>query len=222
MYRRHKTGYAVHLYLGSLAGLTALLLHCLIDLQFRTAAAVGLYFFFILGVTAATVTGKQQRSSDLLPRVRFSGMRGRGILGLVSLFSFCCLIFQIGELRALALFPEIARAEMRMGKAGYEQKTTLLALESFAAYQGLDTAKKRDLCGRAARAMHLSPLNPRYHYIRSLCAESGGDLDRALADCRDALLLSPAQVVYSRQYGKLLDKRRDLETAPLFSKVHNR
>jgi O-antigen ligase len=210
MYRKRKNDYNAHLYLGTFAGLVALLLHCLIDLQFRGSAAVGLYFFFILGVNAAGITLEQHRSSTLPVNVAlFSGMRGWGILGLISLFSVCCLIFQIGELRALALFPEISTAENRMGKAGYENTADLLALEGFSVYKGLDAGGKKGTCDRATSALHFSPLNPRYHYIRSLCADSGDTLDRALADCRAALQLSPVQAVYSQRYGKLLEKKEE-------------
>jgi O-antigen ligase len=208
MYRKRNDRYVVHLYQGSLTGLVALLLHCLIDLQFGVSMAVGLYFFFLLGVNAASVTLKQHRNSTLsVNGVPFSGMRGWCILASIVLFSCFCTIFQIGELKALALFPEISTTEKRLGKAGYDQKAKLFALESFAVYKGFDAEKKKNACNRASRALHFSPLNPRYRYIRSLCTDSGETLDRALADCRVAFRLSPAQEVYSKQYETLLEKK---------------
>ena len=216
MYRKRRDDYVATLYLGSLAGLIALLIHCLIDLQFRISAAVGLYFFFLLGVNAASVTLKRhQRSNIHIPHARLAGLPGWSILAAVSLVSTFGLLFQFGELQALALFPEIENAEMRMGKAGYEKTSDLLALESFAVYKGLDAEKKEEVCRRAAVAEHFSPLNPRYHYIRSLCVDTGYDLDGALADCRAALLLSPAQSVYSRQYRMLLEKKGEKGAATL-------
>ena len=102
-----------------------------------------------------------------------------------------------------------------MGKAGFENTADLLALESFAVYKGFDAGKKAEVCRRAAQAEHLSPLNPRYPYIRSLCADIGNDLDQALADCSSAILLSPAQAVYSRQYQALLEQKGERGAAAL-------
>jgi hypothetical protein len=208
MYRKRRDRYVIHLYLGSLTGLVALLLHCLIDLQFGVSMTVGLYFFFLLGVNAASVKLKQHNNSTLSVNLApFSGMRAWGILASIVLFSCVCTLFQIGELKALTFFPEISTAEKRLGKAGYDEKAKLVALESFAVFKGFDAEKKRDACNRANSALHYSLLNPRYRYIRSLCTGSGETLDRAIADSRVAFRLSPAQKVYSRQYGILIEKK---------------
>jgi len=216
-YFKRKDGYVVHLYLGSLAGLMALLLHCLIDLQFRVTASVGLYFFFVLGVNAACVTLKQHRNSArTLNLNHFSGLRGWCAFGSLSLFTLFCLFIQIGELRALALFPEIAKAEKRMGKAGYDTKSDLLALESYAVSNNFDAEKKQEMCDHATHASNASPLNPRYRFIHSLCTDSQDAIDNALRDGRAALRLNPVQAVYFQHYGELLEKKGEEATAKPF------
>lgn len=216
MFRNRQDGNAIHLYLGSLAGLAAIFLHCLIELQFRSSAAVALYFFFVLGVHASSIAPRQTHWS-ILPTTtaHFSGIPGWSLWALLSLSSLVCLIFQLGEWRALALFPEISTIENRLGKAGYETKANLLALESFALYQKMTAEQKKDVCERASQAQRLSPLNPRYRYIGALCASQEDTPDLALEDCRAAFRLSPAQALYSQQYLKLMKQKSGNVTAAL-------
>lgn len=213
-YRKRRDGYVIHLYLGSLAGLIALLLHCMLDLQFRVSAAVGLYFFLLLGVNAASVALKQHRnSSSAAKTIRLTGWRGWCALALLCFASLLCCAVQIGELRALALFPELTAQEKRMGKAGYENRNELLALESFAKYQDVDAEQKQQTCNRAASAVRLDPLNPRYRHLRSLCNDADGQIDAAVADCRAALRLYPVQPLYYQQCAGLMEKKGDAEAA---------
>ena len=84
-----------------------------------------------------------------------------------------------------------------------------LTLHRLTKMLGFSTEKKKEVCSRATSALQLSPFNPRYRFIRSLCSNSEGNLPRALLDCRAALRLSPAQDVYSQQYRKLLERTRE-------------
>lgn len=214
---KRKDSYVIHLYLGSLAGLVALLLHCLIDLQFRISATIGLYFFLLLGIHAAAVALKQHPGSTRSLQVApFTGPRAWAGLGGLSLFALSCFVFQINELRALALFPEIATVEPRQGKAGYEDRAALLALENFAVFTPLTNEQKLEVTDRATRALRLSPLNPRYPYIRSLCADPQTQIDQALADGRTALRLNPVQAVYNQHYGALLAQNGQNDRAAAF------
>ena len=54
-----------------------------------------------------------------------------------------------------------------------------MALEGFADYAKMNDEQKREVFSRASQALQLSPLNPCYHYIRSLCMDSGNTLDSA-------------------------------------------
>ena len=213
-FRGRKDNLVVHLYLGSGAGLVAFLLHCLVDLQLRVSAAVGLYAFLLFAIHAASTTLKQHRDSRrIVPLVHFPAMRGTLITAGIALFVLVCAVVQLGELRALRLFPEIARAEARMGKAGYETKTDLLALERFAAFNGLNLEQQQDACDRADRAMGSSPFNPRYRFIRSLCAEPEENTARAMQDSLAALRLQPTQALYAQRYGMLLAARGEGEAS---------
>jgi len=213
-YIKRRDGYVIHLYLGSLAGLIALLLHSAIDLQFRISAAVGLYFFFLLGVNGASTALRQHRkSSGAEATAQLTGVRGWSVFALLCLGSLACCIVQIGALRALSFFPELAAQEKRIGKAGYENRNELLALEGLTKYQDLPAEQKQQSCDRAATAVQLDPLNPRYRYLRSLCDTADNQLDAAISDCRAAVRLSPTQSIYFQQYGGLLEKKGEAEAA---------
>lgn len=100
-----------------------------------------------------------------------------------------------------------------MGKAGYESRSELQALESFAKYQDLPAEQKQQACDNVASAVDLDPLNPRYRYFRSLCNDASGQIDAAIADCRAALRLHPTQSLYYQQYAGLMEKKGDAEAA---------
>lgn len=216
--RLRRDHYVLLLHAGSLAGLGTLLLHSLIELQFRMAGAITLLFFFVLGVNAACLALKRHHgsSASVVPVNPRRSINHQLALALLCLFSTAWLILQGGELRALALMPEIARQDRFLGKAGYETKARLLTLESGAWISDLDPAEKAATCNRATRAIHFSPLNPRYHYIRSLCTDVGHPQESALTDCRNALHRNPAQAVYLQQYATLLAEQGNTDQASFF------
>ncbi len=64
MFRVRKDGYAKHVYIGSLAGLVALLLHSITDYQFRQTMAIPLYFFVLMGINTAAIHGRRDTAAS--------------------------------------------------------------------------------------------------------------------------------------------------------------
>ncbi|NPA71984.1 MAG: hypothetical protein GXO35_04050 [Gammaproteobacteria bacterium] len=171
VFRRRRDRYAVHIFLGSLAGVTALLLHSTFEFQFNTTAAIGLYFFFLLGMLVASAHirfhGSQQ---TLLAAVNMSPVLRPVVMCFVISFFFASLFFQSGSLKAAHLsnvWPPIVSPLATNEELGrIEEKTQ--------------------------RYIHLSPLQFKGHFLRAIVLQHLARENEAQRELNTALCLAPA------------------------------
>ncbi|WP_161630030.1 O-antigen ligase family protein [Desulfogranum mediterraneum] len=189
MYRKRRDRWSKSVYLGSLAGAAALLMHAFVDYQFRRNGAVGLYFFFLLGFGAASVHARREgaRSSTLLRPVELSSVTKIIAVAMVSLFLLSSLTIQSRQVVAQWIAPDMF------------------------AFPGYQDADKLDaFTRRLQRAGRLDPLNPEYQHLLSW-ALAKDEPAAAQSHLLQAMRLSPATALYYQGYGGQLAKqgRRD-------------
>ena len=103
-FRQRRDRYAVHIFIGSLTGLSALLLHSILEYQFNISAAIGLYFFPLAGIMVVASHIKFHGSSEsLLHEVRLLPSQRCIFFCLTILFFLSSLVFRVGTLKASSL-----------------------------------------------------------------------------------------------------------------------
>jgi len=186
--------------LGSLVGISALLMHSLVDFNLQNGA-VGLYFFFLCGVLVAVANNRYQHYTEvsLLPRM---GVRRHKMLILTAGFFL------------------IAAAVVQFG--------ILLAANSYARVSGIYVSRylAPDLAGQvddALRgAMRFDPLNGIYPYRRSGVAQVQGNLQDASAYALDAARLQPMKGEYLQRVAALLPPGSENKAEELMREAYRR
>lgn len=177
-----KDPYARHLFAGSLAGISAFLLHGLTDFNFSVGAN-GLYLFLLLGLMVSAVHfrsagQKQSRSFTAGHSLRKVIVWCSGGLLLMS------ALLNSGQMLGSMLGTEISR--ISLGNASPE----LLAYY-------------RDTSDRAS---FLDPLEPSHHYRLCRAAEAISGSLRGNQGCLNAVRLSPSNAEYLQGLGSAMEK----------------
>jgi len=170
-FRKRRDKLAVHIFIGSLTGVCALLLHSFFDFQFNLSAAIGLYYFFLMGMMVVASHIKFHGSSEtLLTEVHLSSSNIRLLLGATTLLFLSSLVFRVGEFKASQItdvWPPIV---------------------------SYDTAQNelQELDQKAHRYTRLAPLQFKGHLFRSVVLKSLDRKKEAYEELRKAILCSPA------------------------------
>ncbi len=188
-YRKRKEKYVKHLYVGTLTGIIALLLHCLVEYQFRQNTAVPLYFFFLLGVqTVAIHSRRSVERTPLLAQMHVSSVgRWSVSLSLLAIIGLG-LAFRGGEVIAAAGAPlpsEDPRERVVLSPEQRQETTQ-------AFYQ------------RMVRNARFAPLNPVYVVAAAYSAQLSGEAKDAEHYFQVALQLDPMNADALQLYGQFL------------------
>lgn len=188
MFRLRRDGYAKHLYIGSLAGLIALLLHSITDYQFRQTTAVPLYFFFLLGVHTVAIHSRRSNSGNtcLLPGWLPNRTTTVSLCAALVALLLAGGLFNSGQMLGMATMRTVGQS------AGQD----FLNLAPDASPETLQQQR-----GQALQAAGYDPLNPIYPTASAYLAERLGLLDDAEREFRQALLLDPVNANTLQLYG---------------------
>lgn len=190
MYRLRRDSYAKHLYIGSVTGLLALLLHSITDYQFHQTAANPLYFFVLLGILTVAIHSRRTTSenSSLLPQVSCNKLTLISAQVLLILLIVLTTIFNGGAMKALTLYESRESAGKALPDASQE-----IAKE--------DLVKRRSL---ALLAASYDPLNPIYQTEAAYFAQRLDLLDEADNEYRRVLSIDPINADTLQLYGVFL------------------
>lgn len=199
LYRHRHDTYARYLFVGSLTGIVALLLHCFTEYQFRQTAAIPLYFFFILGVLTVGIHSRRGNGtrSNLLPDLPIP-KRILGILCCCALFLVPVdILFHAAEIaaRSVSAIPENKEKALLNLSPEYERESLL------------------HLNRKALRAAGYDRYNPIYPTAVAFTAEFLGNADLADQYYRRALLLDPTNANTLQLYGEFLSGQDRLDDA---------
>lgn len=199
MFRLRRDRYAKHLYIGSLTGLIALLLHSVTDYQFRQTAAVPLYFFFLLGVHTVGIHSRRSNSGNtcLLPDWSANKAITMTLCGCMLALLSLGALFNSGQM--------LGMAAMRTAETSASQD--FLNLVPDASPETLQEQRRQ-----AQQAAGYDPLNPIYPTASAYIAQRLGMLDEADLDFRQALLLDPVNANILQLYGVFLSGMENRET----------
>ncbi|MEW5746967.1 MAG: O-antigen ligase family protein [Nitrospirota bacterium] len=174
MYTGRKDSSAINLYIGSITGILALLLHGFTDFNFRIGSN-GLYFFFLCGLAVSAahtrlrdglgstyLEPRQQRPGAALPRLA-RGAAGAGLL--------VSVIINTGVLAAGFSYSLFKKERFDVTTPRQE----LLAVK-----------------GLAEKAALFDPLNAHYHALRAHFESLLLEHEQALESNRQALALQPS------------------------------
>lgn len=191
VFARRRDRYQGYLYIGSMSGVIALLIHCCAEYHFNNSWIVGISFFFWLGITVVTSHSRRHGGRpSLLPKQATTSW-SKGLVLLPTLLVFVSgLVFYIGELRAQSHTPRLIRISRSMS----------------AEEQG-------ELVKNASTSTRLAPFNSRYFSILALAADNAGQDSTARSAYLRAIQLDPADAFYQQQYAYFLTMHGKLENA---------
>lgn len=196
LYRLRRDSFARHLFLGTLTGIVALLLHSITDYQFRQTSAVPLYFFFLLGVQTVAIHSRRTSLGDssLLPVSPPNKTLVAALCTGLLVFVPLTLLFHSGEMIALA------------GYEGAADNNDLLNLSP-------DTSRETLLQQhqQALRAAGYDSFNPIYPTAAAYTAQFLGQVEQADRSFRKALALDPANANTLQLYAEFLTGQENKE-----------
>ena len=199
LFRQRRDGYVRHLYLGTLAGLIALLLHSITDYQFRQTSAVPLYFFFLLGVQTVAVNSRQSSSGRtvlLAASTATVPMKTAASL-CIAVLLVVSVIFHSGAMIGLASFDTpVANESDLFNLVPDADKETLLRWNQ-----------------QAMRAANYDPLNPIYKTAVAYTAQMLDEDAKANQAYAQALRLDPVNADTLQLYGEFLSGQGEGEDA---------
>jgi len=183
--------YAKYVTVGCGVGVLALLLHCITEFQFYGNGAVGLYFFFFLGVISAAVhISRSGKIITYLPVVKSR----IPVLAIVST-----------GLVLVALVPWLYRNTLSAQRILQSEKLLVTPAASREDFESLLVL--------ADRLTALEPLNAWAWYLRAYAAEMLGNESAAEQGYRRSLLLDPTSTAVLQNYSRFLEKNGRIEEA---------
>ena len=192
MFRTRRDAFAVYLYMGSITGIIALLIHSFVDFNLHVGAN-GLWFFFLCGLavssSATTMRGNGQ-TSRLTP-VSSKGIKTLSILGIF------IMVIAITGYNLSTLAAEFYYSNIQDTPAiSKMSKTDLERIEQIAGY-----------------AVRFDPLNATYVSARAEASLHLGNVSSALNDFKKAIRLEPTNGRYLTRLGNFYAADDESETA---------
>lgn len=192
--RKRRNKFSLHMYYASLAGIIAVLLHCLVDFHFKMASAVGLSFFFLLGVNAAsTFSSVPIKLASAYSDNKTTLYSRPGAIATIVLVLAGSLFFHVGALRVPATYMQIN-----------DPHITFTEVEARNAYQ------------EATAAVHNAPLGYLHRVAQAISADHLGNKERALQSYAEALRLNPAHAMTLSRVAWFMDEQGEQQTAEKF------
>ncbi len=179
---KRRDTFSIFLYLGSITGIVAILVHSTTDFNMQNGAN-GLYFFFLagLGVSSANTRIRTLHSQTYLPQLALA--RPWEAIFLISIlfvttfvFNFCGVIgkYNFAQIRNISLNADLPENEVRIIRE------------------------------KAYKASQCDPLDAQYHYGIANTELYFSNLDRAKTHFTKAVLLNPAKGEYLQRLGFIL------------------
>lgn len=194
--KRRRNRFSKHIYLGSLAGIVALLLYCSTEFHFRFSSAVGLYFFFLLGVHVASTYSLTASASNTpsLSLTRTSIQRFPPLFLAGGLFFFSCA-FHFGIISV----PQKLLAERASGVS-------------------LTQGELETLYEMAAEATRKDKMKAIYHTVKASTADKLGLKEEAQVRYIQAIRLNPARAMTLLAFADFLSREGRYDMAEDFYK----
>jgi O-antigen ligase/tetratricopeptide (TPR) repeat protein len=186
-----RSTFSVYLYIGSLAGLSAILLHSITDFNLHIGAN-GLYFFFFAGLAVSVANSHSRhgkRNTDL-PPLPPPVLPWTGIA--ITFLLAANLVFNGGQLLSHRSYAAIK--EINLVQTETEQE-------------------RRDLIEITSKAARFAPLEGSYRYAQANISFALGDSQTALHQYITALRLAPLAGEYSQKLGLVFDYFGEKEKA---------
>lgn len=195
-----RNAFSVYLYIGSITGLTALLIHGTMDFNLQVGAN-GLWFFFLAGlaVSAANTSMKDGRQGSRLQPVRSP------MISSVSVFAATFLAVGVLVYHICGLTGKFYFSHIRHYTVGAKTpEGDLRQIEKIAGY-----------------AAAFDPLNGAYPFARANALLFLKEASAAEADFKKALRLNPGNSLYLKRMGDVFAKKGMNESAEklLFASV---
>ena len=190
-FRKRRESYSVYLYLGSLAGIIAIVFHCHVD-WILYGGASGLYFFFVaaLAVSAANTRLRHKTKDTNLKEIRSPLWKIVGVpVGLVLIGS---LAFNVGAL---------------IGKA-YSSPLQANALK-----EDISREQLLKMSNAAYKAARFDPLEAAYPFEAARSETLLTNASAALANHKKAVRLNPVSGEYLQSFGLFMSGQGDEDTA---------
>ncbi len=191
MYKRRRDRLSIHLALGCMTGITALLLHSFVDYQFRISAAVGLYFFFLLGLAVASshLRSRGNRPTLLRPVEQSNVLKCMSV-GVTGLLLVAGTTVIGGQTAGIVMGPSVESLHL------------------------LEPGEKCEmLLSQTVKAQKFDPLNSNHYFVQALLYSTQNDYENAKKSISHAIRLSPAIPVYYQLYADYLIKLGELPLA---------
>ncbi|MBU4264342.1 MAG: O-antigen ligase family protein [Proteobacteria bacterium] len=192
--RTRRDTLCINVFLGSLAGMLALLIHSVSDFNFQSGANA-LYFFLLAGLlVSAAHTRLHGSKPSLLPCYSGGGIAAAGFTVMICLLG-AGLLFHGSRLAVDSL----------------DEKISPVVWES-------EVSKEKLLEADAAaqKAVTYDPLNSYYHFLSASLANRLGDQTAARQRFEKAIKLNPTQPTYLQDFGVFLSNQGMEKEADLF------
>jgi tetratricopeptide (TPR) repeat protein len=190
--KRHET-YSIYIFIASITGIIAILMHSVTDFNFHIGAN-GLYFFFLCGLAvSAAHTRLHDGLNDTYLEKKNVPLRIFAVLSGFLLAS--SVVFYFGIIMGQMTFSSVSAVQLSEKKSA-EELTPVR-----------DTAKTASI---------FDPLEPRYRYAAANAEKLLAHNEDALRYYRRALRLSPANAEYLQRYGLVLSEGKEYGAAESF------
>ncbi len=196
-FRRRRDKNAVYLFIGSVSGIAAILIHSMTDFNLHIGSN-GLYFFFLAGLAvSASHTRFIEGANPTLLKALPATSR-RFALPAASMLFVAALVFHAGSLLAGYYFSTIrdVRLQRLQGEGEFRMVGAI-----------------------ARRAALFSPLDARYRYAAGDTSLAMNDAASALAAYQQAVRLSPLRGEYLQRLGMVYAGRKDSARAGLLMRA---
>lgn len=198
VYRQRRDSYSIHLFLGAIAGIIALLIHSFSDFNLHIGAN-GLFFFFLAGLAvSAANTRLHGHTSTFLAKKHSPFIPLGGVCGIILALALC-LLFNLGILAARFNF---ASVEDRLREAPNITKEELIRIGAV-----------------AAKASQFDPLAAQYQFAQGYAALLLKDPTTAQSFFKEAVKKEPANGQYLQKLGFVTAKFGEEDLAAEFFKA---
>ncbi len=191
-FRSRRDAYAVYIYMGSIAGIVALLIHSFVDFNLHVGAN-GLWFFFLLGlaVSSSTTSMRGSNQPSRLAPVHSPAVKTLSVVGILIL-TVAITGYNLSTLTANFYYSHIedTPATSKMPETDLEHINKI-----------------------AGHAVRLNPLSAAYVYARAEASLHLGNESTALNDFKKAIQLEPTNGHYLTRLGNIYAGRGETETA---------
>ena len=191
-FQTRRDAWAIHIYIGAVTGIAAILFHSFSDFNLHIGAN-GLWFFFLLGiaVSAAHTRMQTKEKTTMLPEVSSGGVRKAAVL-FSGVFLVVTAVSGAGRFLGDFYYSNMEEYEISLDTSREDLK------------------KMRDI---ASHASLFDPLNAGYAFAKADTSWLLGDRETAEREFVRAIELNPSRALYYKRYGLFLSHGGEREKA---------